>query len=677
MYKTHIAILLSLLILVQPAVTAETNAERGAKEEVEQRLLAASRYLASDELEGRGIGTPGIDKAARYISDEFSRLGLVTSLYEGEPFQSFEVTASTEMGPAEENYLELVGPPAEEGGLPQRIALKLNEQYGPLAVGGSGQIDAPLVFGGYGISAENLDYDDYAGIDVKGKAVLLLRKEPQQDNPHSVFNGTEPSRHAWFTTKVSNAFQHGAAAVLLVNDHFDVARRAREQRQSWHSLVEELATARDEFERLSDPTVERFAEYRAKVEKVAAQIQKLGESMDAGFDQLVGFHGAGESSSGDRMPVVFCRRDALDPVVRSALDTDLTAIESGIDRQLEPYSRPLDGWRVRGIVRIIRRRAEIKNVIGVLDGAGDLAKQTIVVGAHYDHLGYGGRGNSLAPWTKAIHNGADDNASGVAVLLEVAGRLAARDDANRRRIVFIAFTGEERGLLGSAHYVRQPSFPLEQTVAMVNLDMVGRLRDDKLIVHGTGTAANFDGLIDAAAEPLEFRVKKEPGGFGPSDHSSFYAKEIPVLAFFTGSHRDYHRPSDDVEKLNVAGMRRVARLVTDVVAQLAVADQRPEYREIARRHVARGGTRPYFGSIPDFGREASGYALMDVTKGGPADRAGIQGGDVVIQFGESKIGGLDDFDSALRNYKSGDKVSVVVQRGEQELTFTVTLDPPR
>jgi Zn-dependent M28 family amino/carboxypeptidase len=324
--------------------------------------------------------------------------------------------------------------------------------------------------------------------------------------------------------------------------------------------------------------------------------------------------------------------------------------------------------------------AAVKNVLAVLEGEGPLANETVVIGAHYDHVGRGGPGSgslAVAPWTTDIHNGADDNASGTVSLLEVARRFAGRNEKPRRRLVFIAFTAEERGLLGSARYVREPRFPLESTVAMVNMDMVGRLKDDKLIVYGTGTAAEFDPLINDLNKKYEFKITKHPEGFGPSDHSSFYAKQIPVFHFFTGTHQDYHRPSDDFEKINYAGMSRIADMVTEVVDTIAKGDKRPEYKEVRSAQPKRDGDRPYFGSIPDFGQEGMGYALMGVVKGSPADTAGLKAGDIIVKLGESRIGSLEDFDSALRKFKAGDKVPVTVKRGDQMVTVMVTLAPPR
>ncbi len=245
-------------------------------------------------------------------------------------------------------------------------------------------------------------------------------------------------------------------------------------------------------------------------------------------------------------------------------------------------------------------------------------------------------------------------------------------------MVFIAFTGEERGLLGSARYVREPLVPLDKTIAMLNMDMVGRLVDDKLVVYGTGTAKEFNQLLNDLNEKFAFKITRHPEGLGPSDQASFYPKEIPVLHYFTGTHSDYHRPTDTAEKVNVDGMRRIAEMVADTAVAIADAPEKPTYMEVkGRSQIGRGGDRPYFGSIPDYSENPAGFALSGVSKGGPAEKAGIKGGDIILQFGESKIGNVEDFDSAMRKYKAGDRVTVTVKRGSEEMKFEVTLEPPR
>ena len=635
---------------------------------VEARLLSSAQYLSSDELEGRGVGTKGLDLAADYIAAQFAGLGLKTELFAGEPFQRFHMTTGAMLG--EQNTAALVGPRGE------RIELKLGGDFNPLTLGGSGEFDLPLVFVGYGITGKDEMYDDYEGLDVEDKAVVILRREPQQDNPHSVFDGTRHSQHAPFARKVSNAYEHGAAAVIFVTDEFDIRRRVAQRHERWLAVLGKLAEAQTEAAAVEDATLDQIKQQIKRMNELTNQVEQQRERLEAEFDPVLNFEGAGGAESGRDFPVLHSRREVIDRILRATHGTTLSALETAIDEGPTPHSRELTGWRLVGRTDIQRQEVEVKNVVAMLEGDGSHGNETVVIGAHYDHLGYGGPG-SFVPDKEEIHNGADDNASGTATLIEVARRLASRGEPLPRRVLFIAFTGEERGLVGSAHYVANPLVPNEDVVAMLNMDMVGRLEDDKLIVHGTGTSPVWDAMIDQLADSFQFTVTKQASGTGPSDHTSFYTKQIPVLHFFTGTHSDYHRPSDTAEKLNVEGMRRIGALVSEIAERVALADARPEYRETASSIVARGGDRPYFGSIPDFSVAEPGYALSGVTEDSPAAQAGLKSGDLIVRLGESRIGNLEDFDSALRKYKAGDEVPVVVKREGQEVTLKVTLGEPR
>jgi hypothetical protein len=659
------------LLLAPIAPAAEIAAES------ESRLRDSVTYLASDELEGRGVGTEGLNKAAEFLAAQFARLGLKTDLFDGTPFQKFEVTVTSEMGPNDQNQLALVGPAKE--GQPQKTELKLGENFTPLALGGSGTLDAPIVFAGYGITAKDLKrdgkdfaYDDYAGLDVKGKVVIIIRKEPQQKDVKSVFSGDKPSQYAIFSRKLANANEHGAAAVILVNDGLEMETRRDEATKSLAEALDKLAGLQGKF-KAAKP--EEQAAIAAEISKAAEEAAELGKRVAGSTDTLLSFTEAGGETTHPKLPVLFATRAVIDELLKASLNKDLATLEKEIDGDLVPRSAELTGWKATGQAKVIQKKAQVKNVIAVLEGEGPQADETIVIGAHYDHLGLGGSG-SLAPWTAAVHNGADDNASGTATLLEVAHRLATGPKP-KRRIVFMAFTGEERGLLGSAHYVRNPRFSLENTIAMYNLDMVGRLNDDKLMVYGTGTAKEFEPLVDSLCQKGGFKLTKHPGGFGPSDHSSFYARKIPVLHLFTGTHSDYHRPSDDSPKLNVAGMRRVADLLLEIIEATDKSPVRPTYievKKIEQLQLAGGDAdRPYFGSIPDYGNPVEGLAITGVSPESPAAKAGLKGGDVVIKFGDSKISGIEDFDSALRKHKPGDTVKVIVQRGKETVQLDVTL----
>ena len=616
------------LMLAAAATGAEPAGDRPPPDAAGERLAAAVRWLAAPDREGRGPGTAGIEQAADWIAGELAAVsGLQTRVVGEGPFQPFEMTLEATLGAPAENTAELVGPPAADGSR-TTVPLELGRDFTPLAAGGSGSFDLPLVFAGYGITAPRENYDDYAplGDAAQGAAVVVLRQEPQKDDPHSVFDGNQASQHAALTRKVANASEHEAGAVVFCND------------------------------------------------------------ADAEGDALMAFTRAGEGSTARTMPVLHLRRSAVDDVVRAAAGSPLADIQRGIDDRLIPASRPLDGWRIRGRVAIDRRETKTRNVLALLPGAGKPAepaagvaaidpREVVILGAHYDHLGYGGE-NSTAPGEKAIHHGADDNASGTAMLLEVARRLAAAGPLPRA-VLFIAFSGEERGLLGSGHYAANAVLPLSDTVAMVNLDMVGRLVDDKVIVHGTGTGTGLEALVDRLVAEHGLTAAKEPGGFGPSDHASFYAKKVPVLHVFTGSHGDYHRPSDTADKINVAGMEKLTALVTAIVRDLATRPDRPAYVEVAAPAFARGGDRPYFGSIPDFGNPGNGYSISGVAKDSPAAKGGLRGGDRIVRVGSSAIANLEDFDSALRKHKGGDTVPVVVVRDGAEVTLDVTLGPPK
>ncbi len=605
--------------------SATANADATVK-----RFREAVGWLASPDREGRGPGTAGIDQAADWVARQLATLGLETQVGDADGVQPFVMTLEATLGPDEKNRVELVGPDDGKGSR-QVMPLELGKDFTPLAAGGSGPFDLPLVFAGFGITAPAEEYDDYGplvsphghGSLAKDAAVIVVRQEPQKDNPHSVFDGNQASQYAALSRKVANASEHEAGGLVFCND--------------------------------------------------------VG-----GDDELMAFTRAGDGSTKRSMPILHVRREVINRIVQGSLGRDLATIEKTIDDSFKPQSAALAGWRIRGSTDIERKETQARNLLALLPGKGAAAdgdapaidpRETVVLGAHYDHLGYGGV-NSAAPGETAIHHGADDNASGTAMLIEVAKMLRDRGPFPRS-ILFVAFSGEERGLLGSSHYTANAAVPLADTVAMVNLDMVGRLTDNKLIIHGTGTGTGLDSLVDRLVGGHGFDVAKEPGGFGPSDHSSFYAKKIPVLHIFTGSHSDYHRPTDTAEKIDYDGMARIAGLVADAVGELASVSPRPDYIEVASKQFARGGDRPYFGSIPDFGKPGGGYAITGVTKGSPAAEGGLQGGDVIVRLGDSAITGLEDFDSALRKYKAGETIPVVVKRNEAEVTLNVTLGKPK
>jgi hypothetical protein len=329
-------------------------------------------------------------------------------------------------------------------------------------------------------------------------------------------------------------------------------------------------------------------------------------------------------------------------------------------------------------VTLKRTKATIRNVVGWIPGRD--TTRTLVVGAHYDHLGYGGE-FSLAPNQHVPHVGADDNASGVAAMMEVAARAAARAKAGAvplHNLVFCAFTGEEMGLVGSGHFVDQPTRPIESIETMLNMDMVGRLRERRLMVMGVGTAVEFPDLVARANRGSDpFDLKTSSDGFGPSDHSSFYKRKVPVLMLFTGAHADYHKPSDTWDKINYEGLAMVARYAAALVDSL---DARPKPTYVVAkadssmgRIAGGGGYGAYLGTIPDYLKTEGGVLLSGVRNGSPAEQAGIRGGDVIVKFDGVRIDNIYDYTFALRSRKPGQQVRITVKRGAEDVDLLATL----
>lgn len=626
-----------------------TSAARAAENEkvlsaAATRMQADVTFLADDAQEGRGAGTKGLDRAADFIAKRFEEIGLKPPPGGNGYFQDFTIPGKVDLGEAQ--TLKVSGPDgfAAEG--------KLKESFTPLAVGIGGKVEgADIVFVGYGITAKDdalkLEYDDYAGLDVKGKVVLMLRREPQLNDDESKFGGRQTTTYATFRHKATNAFQHDAAAVILVNDKAGL----------------------------------RDAE-----------------------DQLVAFEAAG--GGGSRIPFVMATRAWADALLKAAGKPALAEIEDKIDKDLKPQSFPLDGFKADLAVEITRDDYKLKNVIGVLEGSGPLADETIIIGGHYDHLGNGVQGGSLAFGSNDIHNGADDNASGTALFLELARRLAHREDPLPRRVVFMGFSGEELGLLGSHYYCEHPLYPLDKTVFMVNFDMVGRLSNDSaLSVLGVGTSDGMDEILESLGTAAGFKLKLTAGasdGLGGSDHQSFMAKRVPVAFFFTGLHSQYHRPSDDTPLINFAGMSRIADLTEQVILGVVTRPERPIYTTPRRNPVKtakqdagaahdHGADNPHagapedkpkvgavarawLGTQPDYAEgDGKGIKLGGVTEGSPAEKAGLKGGDVIVEFAGKKIGTLDDFMDALTRHSPGESVEIGIVRDGKDRKVKATL----
>ncbi len=571
------------------------------------------KFLASPELGGRATGSPELEKAAAYIADQFHSMGL-QPLHGDSYYQDFPVTTNARLGSG--NRLSYT----EDR---HKKSLKFQQDFVPFNFSASGKVSAQVVFAGYGITAKEYNYDDYAGIDAKDKLVLVLRHEPQEFEESSVFAGKAYTAHAQFDSKAINAKMHGARGVILINDIYA------------HGGDE------DKFESFG--------------------------------------HTAGPGNAG----IYFIQMKAeVAEGWLSAAGKNLKDIEEGIDKDLKPRSFVLpDGLEAQVTVDIERDVKTVHNVGAYIPGD---TQEYVILGAHYDHLGLGEK-DSLAPsLVGTVHPGADDNASGTAGVIELA-RYFSTQPRHKRGILFLTFAGEELGLLGSSYFANHPELPIENAVAMINMDMIGRIRDDKVYVSGFGTGSTLKGLLEEAQKHTDLKLdESEKAGYGSSDHTSFTARQVPVLFFFSGLHADYHKPSDTWDKIDAPEAVKLLRVVADVTTELASEPDRPKSARVAPDPHSEPGTGPvssgggsgygpYFGSIPDFTEIPNGVRFSDVRDGSPAAKAGLKAGDILTEFDGKKIQNLYDFTYALRARNPGDVVLVRVIRNGQSIDAKVLL----
>jgi len=559
----------AVLLLLPSAIAAQSLEPSAAK--IQQNVT----YLASDALDGRRTGTAGANEAAKYLAKEFERLGLrpapatdsrKINVMLARYLQTFPYIGSVELG--KNNVLSV-----KSG-----ETLRVGEDWMPLGISPNQKLDLTgVVFPGYGITANELNYNDYKGTYTKNQVAVIQKGTPDGDNPHGRFTTAGQLRF-----KVAAAQSAGVGALLIISSEDDLKN-----------------------------------------------------------DALAKLHYDNAGLAG--IPVAVISKQAAEKLANAkevTLRTD-----------------------------VVRVDVPAHNVVGVIEGSDPVLKnESIVIGAHYDHLGRGGEG-SLAPRPGEIHHGADDNASGTAGVLELARIFSTQRPKLKRTLVFIAFSGEEEGLLGSNYYVNHPLMPLDKTVAMINMDMIGRMKDRKLIIGGVGTAKEWRQLLTASNGGFELTMNED--GYGPSDHSSFYSKQIPVLFFWTGTHNDYHKPSDTSEKINYDDEARILSLVARIIRDVDSADPRLTYTTAKSEPPRGGGFRVYLGTIPNYADTNEGLLLDGVRDDSPAAKAGLKAGDRVVKIGTRDVKNVYDYTAALGEMKAGQEYVIEVMRGSEKLTLKI------
>ena len=528
---------------------------------------------------------------------------------EGSFFAEFDFNAGVKLEPGK-NTFEIVGSPGK---------YEVDRDFRPMPYSDNGSVEGEVVFAGYGLVAPeehgSRRYDSYQGLDVRDKIVLVLRYVPEEVEPA---RRAQLNRYAGLRYKAMLARAHGAKAVLFVS---------------------------------------------------GPNSPQTGELMPlTGDGSLSGSSILAASISGAVADALLALSGKTLKDLQAGLDTENPHAEGGLN---------LPDLRLKMNLGLERVNRKDRNVLAMIPPDG--IDEWIVVGAHYDHLGLGG-GNSMANSSEQgkVHPGADDNASGTALVMEladsIARELAMTPKRPRRGLLFALWSGEEIGILGSAAFLANPPVSVDKIAAYVNFDMVGRLRDNRLILQGAGSSGVWRKLIEKRNVVAGFNLSVQDDPYLPTDVTSFYQRKIPVLNFFTGAHEDYHRPTDTAAKIDYPGLERIGRFARQIVLDLATLPKRHEYARVERSSQSGGrdNLRAYLGTIPEYSTEANGVKISGTRGGSPAERAGLLGGDVIVEFAGQKIANIYDYTYALDAVKIGEEIKIVVQRDGKLVTLSAT-----
>ena len=608
------------ILLVALLLSTSVSAQQPA---VASRTRAAVEFLASDRLEGRDTGSPGERLAGDYIAMRLARAGAKPLPGRRDMFMPFEFTAGTRDGGS---TLTMRGNDAS----PQ--AFRGADQVQALSFSDDATVNAPVAFAGYGLvvpESQNFGYDSYAGIDVKDKIVLVLHYFPEDTDAKTK---AALARYSDLRYKALAARQHGAKGLLIV-----IGPRSPNAGQTLR-MTSDTALSGSGIPAVTISGAVANALFAGAPKSLAAAQQEL----DSGNPHVAGF-----------------------------------ALPSSIELTTKVVREKQTG---RNVIAYLPANAASNpespsTSVGAGRGANPGNKPWLIVGAHYDHLGHGTRGTSLANKDEAgqIHHGADDNASGTAAVLAIAESLA-KQPMRRRNIMFTLWSGEEIGLVGSNTFIMNPPVPLTDIAAYLNFDMVGRMQNNRLAVDGTGSSEVWPRILERANVAAGFDLNISPDPYQPTDSSNFNQSGLPTLFFTTGSHPDYHRPSDTADKIDYEDLDRVADFAVAVIQAVGDADMPPAFTKVdpPQTGATLAGVRVTTGTIPDYTTEAKGLLLAGVVGGGPAEKAGLMKGDIIIEIAGQSITNIYDYTFALELLKPDTPVKVVFtrngQRREVELT---------
>lgn len=496
------------------------------------------------------------------------------------------------------------------------ISFKLDEDFIPMGYSSSGNVSGEMVFAGYGISAPDQNYSDYSD---------------SQGNPMDV------------SGKILVMMRYSPGESDPHNNPFE----------KYESMRMKTIHARDS--------------------KAAGIIFITGPESGEESLQKLKYDNVPQDAG---LPVINCKREIIENILKKQ-GMDLQKIQKDIDSLRVPNSFYLNNANAEITTNITEINSKTDNVIGFLEGSDPVLKnEVIVIGAHKDHLGYGTYGSLYKGADKQIHNGADDNASGTAGVLELAQKFSSERKNLKRSILFICFGAEEAGLIGSAYFTKSSLLDKKKIIAMINMDMIGRLSEDKLIIYGTGTSTLWDNLLDSLNGNFKFAITKNPEGLGPSDHSSFYSKNIPVLHFFSGTHKDYHSPTDDVEKINSDGEVKILKYIYNIAEYLDDSKEIPDFKKVkvaSNENRSMGNVKVYVGTIPDYSYSGEGMKISGVKEGSPAEKGGMQAEDIIIKFGNTEVKNIYDYMYAMGEFKPGEEAEIVVKRNNENVTLKVVL----